>query len=297
MHSVNLKAIDASGNIATNANVTVAFPTGSQTVNVTSTGWANYTLTFFGGYTSLVSVEFQDVTVYSESVTFNVSSTLDVSCIVYSLQADVQWNTGEPVPNVSLTLLRSSTSINGLYGLSASPQSNSSGSYVWNQLAGNQTYTIQTGKGSSILTLTNNAVITVTYTESGSDVPHDIGTTQYTVKFVVKANDKPCENCQIQIYTSDYGDFVTKQMTDQDGKASISLAPGEYEYRASWMKSTTNGSWVHIEDTIIKLDFSSSVDVEKPASAIRVLIGSCVLVAAVATVVMLGGFKHLKGKL
>jgi hypothetical protein len=93
----------------------------------------------------------------------NSDKTIDVICNVYQLTIQVQTITGDPVPNYPIQLYRDTTLLNGLYSLPLYPETNSTGHYVYPQLA-NTTYTIKSPylTPSNTTTLTENKTATLT---------------------------------------------------------------------------------------------------------------------------------------
>jgi hypothetical protein len=153
---LNIRTKDANGNILNNATVYTAIS--SKTVN--DFGWANFT----GVGDTSVKVEYQDVWVNGTfTVAMDSDKTIDVICNVYSLTVKVQTITGDPVPNYPIQLYRDTTLLNGLYGLPLYPKTNSTGHYVYPQLA-NTTYTIKSPylTPSNTTTLTENKITSLT---------------------------------------------------------------------------------------------------------------------------------------
>ena len=159
--SLNLRIKDRAGNIISGATVYA-----DTTPKVSDAkGWANFTAEL--GTVAEVKVKYQDVWVNGTfTVTIDSSKTIDVICNVYSLTVKVEYDTGDPVADCPLELYRDGTLLNGKYGLPESPKTNSSGYYVWSQLANQSaSYTIRSpwaGIPEVSTNLTEDTVVTIT---------------------------------------------------------------------------------------------------------------------------------------
>jgi hypothetical protein len=155
---LNLRIKDTNGNTINGATALVSQISGLSD----SDGWVNFTL--IQNSTVSVIVKYQDVWVNGTfTVTMDSDKTIDVICNVYQLTIQVQTITGDPVPNYPIQLYRDNTLLNGLYSLPLYPKTNSTGHYVYPQLA-NTTYTIKSPylTPSNTTTLTENKIATLT---------------------------------------------------------------------------------------------------------------------------------------
>ncbi|RLI43658.1 hypothetical protein DRO59_00205 [Candidatus Bathyarchaeota archaeon] len=206
-----------------------------------------YTFKVMNG-TSHFRVKFQDQWVTANltvPMTDKNVTVMDIDCWVYSLTVYVQstansYQPNSPIVGASLTLYRTTDNktLNGLYGLPATPQTQTYNSthavYTWSQLA-NQTssYTVTATYGSqsssTTTSLTQNTQIEIElYVSAPAHYfpPAPIPTT-YTLTILVTKLDQPAANLKIEIYTDNLQ--VASGQTDPQGKYTVNLTPGTYK--------------------------------------------------------------------
>lgn len=105
------------------------------------------------------------------------------------------------------------------------------------------------------------------------------------VLFKVTMNGAPLENCQIRISTTSYQDYVGTYMTDETGRATAYLPVGTYDYSASYQEKRVSGTFQHIQEETIELDFGTGQVTQIPAldrtQLTRIGVGLIVVVGAV----------------
>jgi hypothetical protein len=151
--SLTFNAKDHDGSSLLTASPTTlywTFPNATQIQLETATGTETFK-TMNG--TAYYRIKFQDAWVTANITLSNLSpstTTVNQNCEVYSLTVNVKDESSAAVASASLTLKRNGTTVNGLYGLPASPTTDSGGAYTWSQLAAvaSGNYTVMALKGS-----------------------------------------------------------------------------------------------------------------------------------------------------
>ena len=116
-------------------------------------------------------------------------------------------------------------------------------------------------------------------------VPGPQTSSNFDVLFKVSKNGKPVENCQITISTTTYQEYVGEYQTDRQGEATFYLAVGTYDYHAKFEGKTLSGTFQHIEEETITIDFGTGQTTQTPvldrAQLIRIGVGVIVIIGAV----------------
>jgi hypothetical protein len=173
----------------------------------------------------------------------------------------------------------------------------------------NQTYTISTSMTLTDGTYTFNAYVNNTLGDEGSaSVTFTVAIAPYTpgpaqssssqnVLFKVTVGKSPAVSAEIRVYDAAYNQLQDTYITEDNGEVLAYLQPGGYNWVAKYRGATLSGSFFHVEDQTVKINFATGESIVMPTldrpQLLKIGIAAIVLIGFVAVVASVTKGKRL----
>lgn len=134
VYSLKVTCKDNSEQPLDNASLTIQFPNGTVLMKYSDADGIYYMGHAQNGSYS-ITVNWQDVSVGAALLQVDSDADENIPCCVYMLTVHVRDEIGQPLGDAVLYLFRNETLLNGEYGLSLTPTTDSEGYYTWQQIS------------------------------------------------------------------------------------------------------------------------------------------------------------------